>query len=269
MSDRARDPADERGDADVEAAVLLAVHADVVARASAASARPGRRAAARRGTRSRAPRGTSRRPSRPAGTSGAPCCAGAGSRSRGRSAVTPCQTSATCSGATKTPRRSARRGRRREAAADPQVVADAELGVLDRDERDVVDLVHDVLAGVAGDRRLELARQVREDSGSPMKRLVISSICGVGSMSSSAAMPATGEPRMTRGTSPHASVVAEPDGLEAAPDLGHVLDADPVQLDVLPVGEVGGVAAELGRDAADHAQLLGGELARRRCAPAA
>ena len=52
--------------------------------------------------------------------------------------------------------------RRREAAADPQVVADAELGVLDRDERDVVDLVHDVLAGVAGDRRLELARQVRE-----------------------------------------------------------------------------------------------------------
>ena len=54
---------------------------------------------------------------------------------------------------------------------------------------------------------------------------------------------------------------AEPDGLEAAPDLGHRLDLDPVQLDVLAVGEVGGVAAELGRDAGDDAQLLGGELA--------
>ena len=50
----------------------------------------------------------------------------------------------------------------REAAADPQVVADAELGVLDGDEGDVVDLVHDVLARVAGDRGLELAGQVRE-----------------------------------------------------------------------------------------------------------
>ena len=55
-------------------------------------------------------------------------------------------------------------------------------------------------------------------------------------------------------------MVEQADGLESAPDLGHVLDADPVQLDVLPVGEVGGVAAELGGDAADHAELLGREL---------
>ena len=51
---------------------------------------------------------------------------------------------------------------------------------------------------------------------------------------------------MTRGVSPQASAVVRPDGLEAAPDLGDVLDADPVQLDVLPVGDVGGVAGELG-----------------------
>ena len=53
-----------------------------------------------------------------------------------------------------------RRGR--QAAAHPQVVADAELGMLDRDERDVVDLVHDVLARVPGDRGLELAGEVRQ-----------------------------------------------------------------------------------------------------------
>ena len=83
---RARDAADDRRHADVEAAVLLAVHADVVARRRAAWARRGRRAARSRGTRPAAPGGTSRCPTRRAGTSGAPCCAGAGSRSRGRSA---------------------------------------------------------------------------------------------------------------------------------------------------------------------------------------
>ena len=48
---------------------------------------------------------------------------------------------------------------------------------------------------------------------------------------------------------------AEADGLEARPDLGHVLDLDPVVLDVLPVGDVGGVAAEVGGDAAEGPQL--------------
>ena len=136
-----------------------------------------------------------------------------------------------------------------------------ELGMIDRDERDVVDLVHDVLAGVPGDRGLEFAGQVRQRLVADEACEVISSICGVGSISSSAAMPATGEPRTTRGTSPHASVVPSPTALEAAPDLGHGLDLDPVQLDVLAVGEVGGVAAELGRDAGDHPQLLGRQLA--------
>ena len=37
--------------------------------------------------------------------------------------------------------------------------------------------------------------------------------------------------------------------------------SDPVQLDVLPVGDVGGVAGEVAGDLADDAQLLGGQRA--------
>ena len=84
-------------------------------------------------------------------------------------------------------------------------------------------------------------------------------MAGVGSMISSTAMPGD------RGAEDDARAVAaglgrvEPDRLEAAPDLRHVLDADPVQLDVLPVGDVGGAAGEVDRDLADHAQLLAGQ----------
>ncbi len=46
------------------------------------------------------------------------------------------------------------------------------------------------------------------------------------------------------------------DGLQAPPDLGHVLDADPVVLEVLPVRDVGGVAGEVGGDAAEDPQPL-------------
>ncbi len=49
-----------------------------------------------------------------------------------------------------------------------------------------------------------------ETSRSPIQRSAISRITGVGSMISSAAIPATGEPRITRGTSPQASVVDRP-----------------------------------------------------------
>ena len=49
-----------------------------------------------------------------------------------------------------------------QAAADPQVEAGAVLGVVDADEGDVVDLVRHVQQRRAGDRGLELARQVGE-----------------------------------------------------------------------------------------------------------
>ena len=43
-----------------------------------------------------------------------------------------------------------------------------------------------------------------------MKRFSTSSTCGVASMTSSVSSPASGQPRMTRGVSPHASVVDRP-----------------------------------------------------------
>ena len=49
-----------------------------------------------------------------------------------------------------------------------------------------------------------------ESSLEPMYRSLIASIAGVASRISSLATPATGEPRMTRGTSPQASVVLRP-----------------------------------------------------------
>ena len=68
-----------------------------------------------------------------------------------------------------------------------------------------------------------------------MNRDVISSICGLGSMSSSAAMPATGEPSTTRGTSPHASVVHQCDpvvprlhGADASGGVGQYQAGDAV-----------------------------------------
>ena len=80
-------------------------------------------------------------------------------------------------------------------------------------------------------------------------------------MSSSREMPATGEPRMTRGQSPHASVVSRPTPSSRSQIAGHVLDPDPVQLDVLPVGDVGGAAGVVAGHLADDAGLLGGERA--------
>ena len=48
---------------------------------------------------------------------------------------------------------------------------------------------------------------------------------------------------------------------EQLPDFRDALDLDPVQLDVLPVGDVGGAAGEPAGDVTDHVQLLGAELA--------
>jgi hypothetical protein len=100
-----------------------------------------------------------------------------------------------------------------------------------------------------------------ENSVEPDERLWIASTAACPSRISSAAMPATGEPRMTRGVSPQASVVDRPTASSRRQISGHVLDPDPVQLDVLPVGDVGGVPGELRGDLRDHPQLLGRELA--------
>jgi hypothetical protein len=142
-----------------------------------------------------------------------------------------------------------------QAATHPDVEARAEDRVLDADERDVVDLVRDVEAWGAGDGRLELAGQVGELGAADVlledladRRRAVDDLVG----------------RDARDRRPedHAGRVAaglrggEPDRLETPPDLGHVLDANPVELDVLSVGDVGGVARELRADPGDRAQLL-------------
>ena len=98
-------------------------------------------------------------------------------------------------------------------------------------------------------------------SGSPMKRLVISSIDGRG------VEDLVGRDAGQRAAEDDARGVAarlgglQADRLEAAPDLGHVLDPDPVVLDVLPVADVGGAAGELVADVGEHPQLGQGQRA--------
>src|SRR6185503_12713492 len=138
-------------------------------------------------------------------------------------------------------------GVRGQPAADPQVEANAQLGVLDPDEGDVVDLVHHVVGVHAGQCRLVLARQVGEvgvadvavldllDRPGRVDQLVLGDAGDRGAQDDTGAVPA-------------GFGGLQPDSLQPRPDLGGVLDADPVQLDVLPVGEVGGVAGEVARD---------------------
>ena len=62
-------------------------------------------------------------------------------------------------------------------------------------------------------------------------------------------------------------LAGQADLFEPAPDGRDVFDADPVELDVLPVGDVGQVLAELLGDAADGARLVGGQLTARDANP--
>ena len=147
----------------------------------------------------------------------------------------------------------------RQAAPDPQVVAGPELRVDHADERDVVDLVVGAVDRAAADGCLELARQVR------VRRVAQIAVGHLADVRRAVDDLVSGDAGQ-RAAKDHARAVAaglrraEPDGLEALPDGRDVLDPDPVELDVLPVGDVGDVAAELRRDAADDAQLLGRQL---------
>ena len=111
---------------------------------------------------------------------------------------------------------------------------------------------------VTGDGGLELARQV--------------GVCGVadvaigdGADGRGGVDDLVGCDAGHRRTQDHPGAVAaglggvQPDRLQPAPDLGHVLDPDPVQLHVLPVGDVGDIPTEVDRDLPDHPELLGGQ----------
>jgi hypothetical protein len=147
-----------------------------------------------------------------------------------------------------------------QAAADPQVVADGAVLEPHADEGDVVDLVVRAVHRAARDRRLELARQVRERR--------VADVAGADLVEHARRVEHLGPVDAgQRAADDDARAVAarlggvEADRVEPLPDRRDVLDADPVQLDVLPVGDVGHVAAVLGGDLADDPQLLVGEAA--------
>ena len=170
----------------------------------------------------------------------------------------PGHTSAASPAATNAPSRSAEVGAGGQPAAHPQVVPGAEFGVQHPDERDVVDLVDDVLAGVAGDGGLELAREVRE-LGSPMKRSMISSIDRrrVQQLVARRSPPpgCRARPAGCRRTPRSSAARRPPDGARSRARPRR----DPVQLHVLPVGDVGAVAGELRREVRHDPQLPGGQ----------
>lgn len=124
------------------------------------------------------------------------------------------------------------------------------------DEGDVVDLMGHVLQ--PGDGCLELAGQIgvlgvaEQPSGD------------VGNGGRDVEDLVLGDPGQRRAEHDPWGVARGLDGgqadlLDPPPDLRDILDVHPVQLDVLPVGQVGGVPGELAGDLAQYAELLGGQ----------
>ena len=112
----------------------------------------------------------------------------------------------------------------REAAADPEVEAGAVLGVDRADEGDVVDLGRDVVAGVAGDRGLELAGQVRELGVADVAAL---DLLQRGRAVDDLVLGDAGDRRAEEGARRVAAGLegGQAAGLEALPDRRDVLDA--------------------------------------------
>ncbi len=140
---------------------------------------------------------------------------------------------------------------RRQSAADPEIKAGTVLGMVDPDECDVVDLVRYVLQ--ARDRGLELARQIGE--------FRIADVAADNLVDRPARVEHLVErfARQRRAQHDAGAVAAglgglQPDRGQPLPDLGDVLDADPVVLHVLAVADVGRVAGELGGDLAEGPQ---------------
>ena len=124
------------------------------------------------------------------------------------------------------------------------------------DEGHVIDLVHDILQ--TADGGLELARQVRI--------LRLSDIAAHDLLDRRSGVEhlverLTGQRRAEDNawTVPAGLGGSQADRVEPIPDLRHVLDPDPVVLDVLAVGDVSGIARELRRERSERAQRRGGQ----------
>src|SRR5690348_1600760 len=147
-----------------------------------------------------------------------------------------------------------------QATADPQVVAGFPVRFDDADEGDVVDLVDSALCRAAADRGLELARQdgergvadVRLADGGDLRRAVDDLVRVDAGLRAVADRPRGIAAGLGGGQAYR---------LERLPDVGDVLDLDPVQLDVLPVGDVRCAAGVTARDVGDDPQLVVGQPA--------
>ena len=128
------------------------------------------------------------------------------------------------------------------------------FGMHHADEGDVVDLVRHVLQ--ARDGGLELTRRVREVLVADVAAHdLVDRRSGVEYLVDGLA----GQRRTEdyAGQSPHACVVLSPTASMRSQMVGTSSSADPVVLDVLAVGQIGGVAGELGGQLPQGAQLLG------------
>ena len=135
----------------------------------------------------------------------------AGSRSRGRSTPTPAQTSLHLVRADEHAEPLGEHRVGRQAAADPQV----EAGRRRRRRRtptNATSLISWLVQCAAQPEidGLELARQVGERRVAEVASSTVSRSAGVASSTASAATPSSGQPSMTRGVSPQASVVDRP-----------------------------------------------------------
>src|SRR5699024_7269568 len=137
----------------------------------------------------------------------------------------------------------------RQPAADPNVEARTVLRVIRTNKRQVLDLVGDILAGIAATRGLELASQVIELATG--EQLPLASADGRGGVDNLVGGD-TGDwgAQDDAGNVAATEVGVQPNGFELVPDSRDILDADPVQLDVLAVGEVRGVAGVVARNLA-------------------
>src|SRR5699024_945569 len=140
-------------------------------------------------------------------------------------------------------------------AADEAIKARSIFWVVSADKGHVLDLMRHVLAGVAGNSRLKLARQVLYVLA--VKILIDDGLYRRGGVNNFIFCNAC-----DRRAQNHAwDVAAAHHGgqsyrFQALPDFGHILDANPVQLDVLTVGEVCGRARKFLGDFSDDAELL-------------
>src|SRR5699024_743839 len=138
-----------------------------------------------------------------------------------------------------------------QATTDQQVETRPLLGMDHTLERDIVDFGLHVPCGRAGDRGFVLPGQVRERGITDValgdlghRRAAVDDLVGFHTGHRRAEYDPWAVPTRFGGV--------QTDLFEPSPDLGNVLDPDPVQLDVLSVGDIGGVPRERVRDLADH-----------------